>query len=1060
MKALNNSYWPTLVLAAVSLVSAQAGDIWEEVDVVPMPREITLSGDAVTMSPENFVLVTGPTPQRQSQLGAEWINKRITQLGGAPLQILKTGETVPANTRPIVIGTREDNPQIADAAEKAQIKVGEKDPGVRGYVIDFSKDGPVFVAGADTIGTLYGCVTLGEFLQANAGAAPTLKAANVRDWPDIQYLYVLDMEPPSDVLKEPDSPTARASYLSKMARMYDTMLRRKLSIVWYKPLMWGDTAFRDMTPYARETMRLGIEAGKELGIEALYYHLSPFVGLRSDHPDINPDLLEQKPKARYDKWLQSWSMDEERRVYAKELGQWIKDVGFTDVGFHDTDTGGYLNPANWNNRGPFDQKRWGDDYTAATINKFKIFHDELVKANPDLRLNFTLYPYNSEIFDPSEKAKADLQRTLNLNATQLADYKKRYEHFWTQLNSAFPKNVSFAIREPWSADGGPGLKAFLKLIDGRPLFAWYGLAAAEFYSNVPAWLGTLHSSSVDDIVFTQNIYVDRGYVPILSLAMREYSWNTRAPGADTFGTRDRAKMLESAAGDQKTAAYTVVLPHLVRNYFGRELAPEITKALALNVSPFIVFGGRPDRNIIDESEGRMKTERERASAAAAAMDTAWDRLEGTKNVLKLDPDVLARVAYLRQVFHATALTAAIKEAIYKSQRLSSANQYDEAAKVVLEGKELLEKGRTQLAAMEAEGPPQVAAVACSARLTLDKMVPVLAELLGQREQLIATERRSGGLPKRVMDVLAEESSLPITATDKAPQMDGKLDDDIWRKSYPSEAWFQVGSDRLMAEAETRFFAVADAKDLYIGFRCQAPVGTEVGLADADREFVRVYIKRPGDARTAMLALAVWANGRFESTDRNLQVQSKVTVNKGQWEGEMKIPLTALGPAETIGQCRMGFVRSYSQAGMSKIAATVPLPASIGGPFEDGRAHLERLPQIKWEQPDFNASARVRILEPKVREVTLDDRIATIVDFRIMADSDCVLDDVSIEAEAVDAEGKVESRKKLLAEPSMRYSMRPNDVFRVTYLQAVDKGSVRVKLVANETEAEASHQFGE
>lgn len=1056
-------FFPLLFLLGFNVLAAEpsqnTAEIWEQVDVVPMPRQVALTGDKPTLDPAKVVLVLGDAPVRQSVLGAEWINKRIAIMGGGALRILKASEEIPASMTPIIIGTREDNALIAKAVEEGLVNVGEKNPGVRGYEIKNSQNGPVFLAGADPVGALYACVTLGELLEARPAGPPAWQAANIRDWPDIQYVYVLDMEPPSDVIKAPDSPAARKSYLDKLSRMYENMLRRKLSIAWYKPLAWGETAFRDMSPYARETMRMGIESGKEMGIESLYYHLYPFVGLRKDHPNVDPDLLEQKPKARYDTWLQSWSMDDERRLYAKELAKWIKEVGFTDVGFHDTDTGGYVNPANWNSRGPVDQKRWGDDYAAATINKFRIFFDELMKENPELRVNLTLYPYTSEIFDPSEQVQEGLRKTLSLDKESLEKYRKRYEAFWIQMNAAFPKkDVAFAIREPWSANGEPGLRAFLKMIEGRPVFAWYGLAAAEFYCNVPSWLGTLHSGSVDDIVFTQNIYVDRGYVPILSLAMREYSWNTKAPGAASFKTRDRAKMSESAAGDTTTESYTVVLPHLVRNYFGRTLAPDITKAIQQNASPFIVFGGRPDRNIVDETEQRMKTEAERAKVAAASMDAAWSKLEGAKNVLNLEADVFARVAYLRQVFHATQLVAEIKEAVYRSQKLSSLNRFDEAQQAITEGLARLESGEAELKGLQSEGPVAVGGVMCSAQATLDKMVPTLRDMLSQRKEAIAAAQKSGGIPARVMDVLAAETTLPVVAIGEPIKIDGEVNEAAWKKAYPSEAWFLAGPQRLVADAETRFLALTDKDSLYIAFKCWTTPGAEVGLKAEDREFIRIYLKSADKNRNSLLGFAVWANGKLESNDKNLlgTLPCKVTHAKGMWQGEIRIPLSILG--DKAG-CKIGFLRSYNRFGVSHISSIVPLDSSIAGPFEDARPQLDKFPVAKWDETAFQGTARLRILEPKVREVTLDDRIATIVDFGLTADSDCVLDNAVIKVEALSAEGVVESQQELLSDPSLKYQLKQKDGLRATFLQAVTKGSIRVTLSSDQVQTETTYRFG-
>jgi hypothetical protein len=1056
-----------LLVGGLSIATANAeqsatkpSDIWNQLDIVPMPKEIKLTGSVFTPTPDQFVLVIGDTPLRQSELGAEWFNKRLVSMGGKPLAIQKQSQPTDPSFKRIVIGSPEDNPLIAKAVEAGTVSVGKNNPGVRGYEIRQADDGSIYLAGADPIGVLYACVTLGELLEKSDNAPPLLRVANVRDWPDIQYLYVLGSEPPSDIVKEPNSPAARESYLSKMSSMYDTMLRRKLSMVWFKPLAWGDKAFREMTPYAKETVRMGIETGKELGIESLYYHLYPFVGLREDHPNVAAEMLEQKPKSRYNTWLQSWSLDDERREYAKELAGWIKDVGFTDVGFHDTDTGGYLNPANWNNRGPFDRQRWGNDYAAATINKFKIFYDELIKENPALRVNLTLYPYNSEIFDPSETVKADLQKTLNINREALDTFRKRYETYWTQLNAAFPKDdVAFAIREPWSADGAPGLRAFLNLIDGRPLFAWYGLAAAEFYCNVPSWLGTLHSSSPNDIVFTQNIYVDKGYVPILSYAMREYSWNTEAPGSATFQTRDRARTFASAAGDNTTESYTVVLPHLVRNYFGRELAPEITRAIQQNVSPFIVAGGRPDRNIIDETEERMKMELDRAQVAVEAMDGAWQKLQGTQNALKLDPEVLARVAYLRQVFYATKTTAGVKEAVYRSQRLSSVNRFDEAEAAIAEGRSILESGEAHLRDLEKEGPSAVSGQLNSARMTLDKTIPMLQSLLDQRSETIKTSRGSGGIPVQVLKTLAAEESLSITKVKDAPVIDGKVTEPMWLEAYPAEAWFLTGPGHLVADAETRFLTLADQDYLYVAFQCQT-TSKEVGLSDADREFVRIYLKRSGASQSDLLAFAVWANGKVESTDKSLipTLKCQVTNDGTMWQGELRIPLTALGTSTDREKSRIGFLRSYNRFGVANVSANVPLESSIAGPFEDAREQLKKLPSIKWEEKPFHATTRIRVTEPKVREVVLDDRIATMVDFGLVADADRVLDHVVVEVETVNAEGQVESRKEVLAEPSMKYNLKPANRFSATFLQAVNKGSIRLILKSDQAKAETTYRF--
>lgn len=1045
---------------AASASEKRNSNIWDDIDIVPMPKEIRLTGKDLVLKPEQAVLIIGKNSFRQSQIGAEWINKRIIDLGGSPLAVLDENGETNAHATKIVIGTRQDNALIEASAKEGILNLGPGNPGVRGYEIRASTDGKyIYVGGSDPVGALYGCITLGEMLESRPSGSPLFRAVDVRDWPDIQYLYVSKFDPPSKV-GVLDTPEGRKAYHARMMNMYEEMMRRKLSMVWYKPGTWGEKAFRDMSPASRETVRLSIEAGKERGISSMCYPLQPFVGLKEDYPNIPDELLEQRTKGRYSNWIRSWSMDEERHAYGRELAQWAKDVGFTDVGFHDTDTGGYLNPANWNNRGAADLKRWGDDYTAATINKFRIYYEELKKANPDIRVNFTLYPYNSEIFDPSEKVKEVLRQRYHITADELDTYRKRYVDFWQRLNKAFPPDVAFAIREPSSEDGGPGLKAFRSYNAGRPVFAWYSLAATEFYNSVPAWLGTLSSGSVDDIIFAQNIYVDRGFVPILTMAMREYSWNTRAPGAASFKGRDRAKAYASAACDIDSPAYTVMLPHLVRNYFGRALADDITEALMQNCSPFIVFGGRPDNYITDESAPRMNLEKGKADAAALAMDKAWQKLGGLSNTIKLDSQAALRVAYLRQVFHATSLIASIKETIYRSQSFSSLNKFDDASASIRNAALQLANGEKDLREFAAEGPNSLNALPYSAKVSLDKTIPLLRKLIEQRTTLIAANKNSGGIPLHILGALSEKKSIAVAMASSAPQIDGLAGESAWKDAYPVQACFLVGRDAVVADAETRFKVLATEDSVCIYFKCWAPSGEDLEMKDESREFVRVYFQVPSSDGPKLSAFAIWANGKVESSDKSQAevIEWKTALQKSMWEGEIRIPFKSIGLASRADSCRLGLVRGYSQSGSNQVSAIVPIAPDIAGSFEAAAPLMSKFPLLQWEDKPFKASAKIHIRNAKIREATLDDRIASIADFSIAVSSDSILDNVRIQAEAISSDGAVETRTPLLTIPRLKFDFARAEPFSIAFLQASKSGSIRVKMVSDQLECEAVHRF--
>ena len=64
---------------AIATVDPRA---WEELDIVPMPKEISLTDSNLSMDPERTVLLVGPDACEQSLIGAEWINERIRETGG------------------------------------------------------------------------------------------------------------------------------------------------------------------------------------------------------------------------------------------------------------------------------------------------------------------------------------------------------------------------------------------------------------------------------------------------------------------------------------------------------------------------------------------------------------------------------------------------------------------------------------------------------------------------------------------------------------------------------------------------------------------------------------------------------------------------------------------------------------------------------------------------------------------------------------------------------------------------------------------------------------------
>ncbi|MBM4084400.1 MAG: hypothetical protein FJ272_06385, partial [Planctomycetes bacterium] len=284
MNAQRRSCASFLLVAMFAVAADAATDLalWKELDIVPMPREVRLTGRELAL--DGALIVLGGSPSPQDEIGAEWINKRVARLSGAPLKIVKAGE---ARLR-LIVGTRQSHPLIAAAG----LKVGPDQPGERGYLIVPRRAGEstdVFLAGADPLGALYACVTLAELL-AQRPAGIVMREASVTDWPDFIHMtlggtHTGDLGPEMGALfsqvrntAEPGS-DLRAKYLAAMAELHDRLLGWKVSCVWY-PFSLDN--LKAISPAARALIKEGIEHGKARGVGALLYSMNPFAGRVAD----------------------------------------------------------------------------------------------------------------------------------------------------------------------------------------------------------------------------------------------------------------------------------------------------------------------------------------------------------------------------------------------------------------------------------------------------------------------------------------------------------------------------------------------------------------------------------------------------------------------------------------------------------------------------------------------------------------------------------------------------------------------------------------------------------
>jgi len=1078
------------VCASVGFAVPDAA-LWETLDIVPMPREIELTGRELPMA--GAVLVLGSEPTRQDEIGAQWIRDQVVKLGGEAPEMTQAGQASEAALR-IIIGTRDSNPMIEAAAQAGEVKVGPNQPGEKGYVIASRRAGEateILLAGADNIGALYACVTLGELMFARDGNA-LVREAKVTDWPDFQHFILGSARTGGTMVPElvglianlrsasEISEQARDRYLSAIREHYDRLLRWKVSALWYREFYIDSTRYKRITPQACALFKEGIQYGKERGIGALFYAMAPFAGLVEEHPEYDGPSL-QNP--RWKEWIRCWSLDEMRAQTAEDLAQFCADMGVTDVGFHDTDTGGFLSPAQWNDRCERCRERWGDDFAAATAHKHQIYYDALKKHAPEVRVHFTLYPYNIRIFtqEGAEEYIASKYGPGPGVTDAARKLREKWEVFWRRVTEMLPPDVTFCIRET----GQENVDTYRKLIGDRGVFTWWASFTRgwdTFFEEHPRYLGTFYGGS-RDFMFPMT---SESFLPIEGLATVEYAWNVKAPGAAPFQRLGGEEQWKH--GEPVGEIYEVILPHVVRNLFGRQVDDEIIGALSENVSVGQIFA---EKLAALSSFERMSWQVDRARQAMALLDQAWAKREGPDDKLGMDGYAFRRFVYLREVLHSCRWMAEARAQNLRARELGREGKLAEARGAVEAGRTAVEDGRQDGEALLAERPddPVYEAKGVTRYSRLFRQYTPGMELdwdlalkeLEQTEKELPGLVAAGGVPEEILKRLSERRMVQAGRAAGEITVDGRLDEASWGTVYPSESFFVYKEDRKIASAHTTVRLLCDEDNLYVGGSCWVPDGGRPVAQERERDealmeddILEVFLVPPqmnGEYVHLMINAAgslYDAKGSPVRTDEGMTTYKRdaswdaadlelATVQReGRWDVEVRISLADLGSDAVGPGWKANFGRESMSANDTREISSIQ--AAEHKDFHD----LSKYRAVTFTPPDFIApppQAEIEVAGLQAETKTLPDRVATVCKFGVRVSSARVLHEVKLSAELYDAEGKLHYRGPLAEQQAILYVWEPRDAFEVGFLNPVESGGIRLILESEETTVERWVRIG-
>ena len=1054
---------------------------WKELNIVPMPKALRFTGKEAPLDPANVALVLGERKSRQSVIGAEWINKRIAELGGRPLPILVEGRA-PTSSLAIVIGARSDNPLIEAAAQAKLVNVGENNPGERGYEVRASKDGKrVYLAGADNMGALYACVTFAELLKRKGGAV-VWRGAEVRDWPTVIWItlggsFFANTTSPELIhtvknmwrVRRP-TPSHRRAYLDAIKPVYDHLLRRKVTLMSYDGLTLRGKAFEPTA--GCDIVREGMRYGQERGIEGVVLSQFPFVARADRYPKAassNMGLKDAGPHPYYKAWIRCWSMDDLRRKTARELAQWVRAIGLTHIGFHDTDTGGLDNPAQWEQRCATCRKRWGDDYAAAIINKHKIYYDEIKKLNPNARVHFTVYPYHSR-YVHQDTLEDILKRRLGDTALtrKLAKrYKARYSDFYRRLHKGFPvEDVTFVIREAPPA----AVRAFRRLTPGRGILTWYALLYwRSLFSQAPAWTGTF-CDNTRDVFYVR--YQDE-FVPLAALAVREYSWNPNAPGAEPWRRAPEGLGQQWRQAEPKGPIFELVLPRITRNFFGPAAGPYVAEAASQNVDFTQIFG-RARRALKLKGSGRFQWQADGAERGAKALDSLWAECVKTKTRMGMDRYAFPRFVILREQFHMGMCMARARAQNLLARELAMKQDMSGAEKAVEAGLEAVRQGVASRKRLLAERPTGTILTRkdfnrwaggwrgfSADRADFSKIEKTLKQTRSALKELGAL----GAAPKRILDTLAKRRLVRAHRTASPIVIDGKAEDS-WKNAAPIESFLVLHQGARMASAHTRAKLLYDADNLYLLLSCWASGRAKVAGNDCAELFLMTPGLRPGYAH-----FFVYANGRLRQQLNKVVkigagtrtvpdngwkgpgVEHAVRREADRWRAEIKIPMAAVSGAPGQRGWALNIARVAVYPGWSELSSILSPGARD---FHDTKSYRSLL----WTKEPFpRLSATIEAPGFRLTTETLPDTTATVASFQVQLDADRTLHDVTIEAEAYDAVGKLCRRRTLVRLGRVVYHWESTERYRLEYQQVESKGGVLLKLTCAEGNGRRWVRFG-
>ena len=876
--------------------------------IVPLPKEIRAVGKPVPV--EGFGIVAAD--DERSLIGAAEINQQIVSLGGQPLPVSRLDGHLPEG-KWIVVATCT---AVELASVEPPLEITPDQPGHQGYVIrPTGSDGDLklLLVGSDSLGTLYAAVTCRQLIVEQEGRL-LLQPAVVRDWPDFKtrcngalfsenlrgdWYGILSAEAKGDLTK---ARQVAEGWMAAQKRHFDWLLRAKVNMAWNRTnINPGDAP--EKTTIARAALKEVHDYGWKRGIAAIDADTTSIGRFPQDqdNADFNGCVL-SKSHGKYF----CWSRLDYHQRRAEWAAQWLADCGYRGYYLHATDSGGWANPALWDERCEECRKNYGDDHAKADATVFGIYYHAIKQRIPDAKVVAVVYPYTGRYLDPehiyrdaaSAMGQGDAARGVAERASE------NLTAFLQRLDSLLPPDIAICIRESERKHLDLARQAWGR----RPFYLYYEYAFWKgwrpYFLTTPLMTRSLYYPDYDDILFGN--VSGSGWRELTQLMGVECGWHVDRPGSADF---DSARWHDWAAVGDVPPERQAFAQRACRFWFGEQAGPLIAPAFAENIShEYICFPEEVlDQVKLDDPVRTMQEQAAAAGRAAASLDKLWT-LQQRASVLS--DDEYGYFLNLYQMTHAAKILAGHRAAMMAARQAIQQGDRPEALRQLATARSLLDQDAPAWSTLNRQIPQNQRLTSPTRKTStaglLSTLDPVdlrmeIDDLSSRMEQLIAAHTIPGWFQRD-----CRKRELTAVLTTEPVSVDGRLDEAVWSGAPRIEHFVDWRQLRLESLETVGRLAYED-RTLYVAMECFDPNPSEIPAAmrGADQyhlcDSVEVLVAPRGgdqfahwivdsqgtvfDARTERTD-----DGRIQYTAKwNGNAQVKVSRDADRWTVELAIP---------------------------------------------------------------------------------------------------------------------------------------------------------------------------